>query len=303
MANCGVNLGTTGVSPCPFDMKILRRLILVPKYDSTGALNKFSSIDEVTKTNIQEKLDEMDELDRFYALPLMENVDQPRAETTFFEYNSGTKARVKQGTRTFTGWIPDGDPQFLARLQSWYGTEFGFYGIDKKGNFIYAMNAADPMDTSVYPIPIDGNSWDVNMVTATDSDPFYIMLQFDYQADFNDANIRIAASTTVGFDGRTGDLYGLMALEIGGPANTAGTTTIVFVVTDYDTPVSGLVLADFTVYNVTSATDLNVSAVVEDPNNPGQYTLTSDATTAADTIRVTVQKVKYSSASYEFIPS
>ena len=301
MSSC-YPIQVSGVGACPFNLQILRRIVLVPLLDSQGEVNKVTNIAELTKLFIQGKFDESEALDRYYSTPLLENVEQPRAETTFFEYNSGNKARVKQGTRTFTGWWPDSDPQFLERMQSWYSQEFGFFGIDKWGNFVYSQNLQDDGDEALYPIPIDGNSWDVNMVTASDTDPYYIMAQFDYKQDFNDAAIRYADIKSLDFDGRTSDFYGLMKLTPTVPAGTvAGVTTIVNVKTDYDVAVSGLLFSDFILYDVTADVDLNVSAAVEDVNVAGKYTLTSDTTVQTNTTRVTVFKVKYQTGTIEFV--
>ena len=303
MANC-YPIQVSGVGACPFNLQILRRHVLVPLLDSTGAVNKVANVAELTKIFLQGKFDEAEALDRYYATPLLENVDQPRAETTFFEYNSGNKARVKQGTRTFTGWWPESDPQFLGRMQSWYNQDFGFYGIDKWGNFVYADNLQDDSDQALYPVPIDGASWDVNMVTASDSDPYYTMIQFDYKQDFNDAAIRYVDIKSLDFDGRTSDFYGLMKLTPTVPAGTvAGVTTIVNVTTDYDVAVSGLVVGDFTLYDVTADTDLNVSGAVEDVNVAGKYTLTGDATVQGNTTNCTVVKTKYQTGIAQFVPA
>ncbi len=301
MPNC-YPISVTGTGQCPFNYQILRRIVLVPLLDSNGEINKFDSMADVTKLNIQAKFDEIAALDRYYSTPLLENVEQPRAETTFFEYNSGNKARVKQGTRTFNGWWPDGDPQFLGRMQSWYNQDFGFFGIDKWGNFVYGQNLQDLGDGGIYPIPIDGASWDVNLVTASDSDPLYVMCQFDYKQDFNDAAIRYLDIKTLDFDGRTRDFYGLLPLvPIVADGQESGVTTIAKVQTDYGTPVSGLLFSDFTLYDVTTDTDLLVSAAVENPGLPGQYTLTASTTVDGNLNWLTVSKVKYQTGIAEFI--
>lgn len=300
MASC-YPIQVSGTGLCPFNLQILRRLVLVPLYNESGELNKFDSPEDVTKAAIQAKFDDAESLNRFYSLPLMENVEQPRAETTFFEYNSGNKARVKQGTRTFTGWLPDSDPQFLGRMQSWYNQDFGFYAVDKWGNFVYAKNLQDTSDNAAYPIPIDGASWDVNMVTTTDAEPFYNMLQFDYKQDFNDAAIRYVDIQALDLDGRTADFYGLLPLVPTVPTPATGVTTVAYVKTDYDTPVTGLITANFEMYDVTNEGDLNVSNVVEDAITSGKYTITSDAVLTTTTVKVTVTETKYQTGSVDFV--
>ena len=296
MAEICTPLQVTGTGACPYLMQIARRLVFVPKYDSNGDLNNFASPDEVTKANIQAKLDETDPLDRYYALPLMENVEDIRAETTFFEWNSGQKIRIKQGSRTFTAALPDGDPQFQKRLQSWYGQDFGVYIVDKWGNWVYQDGTG-----AVNPIPVDGNSFDVNMVKSTDAEPFYIMLQFDFLQDNNDGDLRYIGKDHLDFDGRTSDLYGLLPLVPKVLSTVAAVTTTVSVSTDYDVPVTGLVFGDFVLYDVTADSDLSVSAAVENPNIPGEYELTSTTTVQGNTTRLTVSKIKYQSGLVEYV--
>jgi len=288
-------MSVTAHSACPFLMRIGRRLIFVPTYDSTGAKNNFLTEADVTKANIQAKLDETDPLNRYYALPLMENVEDLRAESTFFEWNSGQKVFIRQGARSFTGLMPDGDPQFLDRLQTWKGQDFACYIIDADGNFVYSDGTGQ-----INPIAIDGNSFDVTMVKATDSEPFSIMIQFDFRDDINDGNLRYLPLHDLDFDGRTSDLYGLLPLVPIVDAAAAGVTTTVKVTTDYGTPVTGLVAGDFTLYDVTAATDLAVTDAVEDVNAPGVYTLTATTTVQGNTTRLTVAKIKYQSGIVEF---
>ena len=294
MATCEL-MQVTGTNPCPYLMKIARRLVLVPTYDSEGNKNNFASPDEVTKANIQAKLDETEALDRFYALPLMENVEDTRAETTFFEWNSGQKVRIRSGARTFIGALPDGDPQFMERLQSWEGQSFGTYIIDADGNYVYADGTGE-----VNPISIDGNSWDVSMVKANDTEPFYIMIQFDFKQEVNDGHLRYIPINDLDFDGRTSDLYGLLPLVPKVDTTTAGTSTTVTVTTDYDVPVTGLVFGDFVLYDVTADSDLSVSDAVENPNVPGEYLLTSSTTVQGNVTRVTVSKLKYQDGVAEY---
>ncbi len=292
MANC-YPIQVTGSGTCPWNLQILRRVVLVPLKDDNGDINKITNVAGLTKAALQAKFDASTAYDRYYSTPLLENVEQPRAETTFFEYNSGNKARIKQGTRTFTGWWPDSDPQFLGRMQSWYGQDFGFYGIDKWGNFVYSKNLQDSSDDALYPIPVDGSSWDVNMVTASDAEPFYNMVQFDYKQDFNDAAIRYVAIDKLDFDGRTSDFYGLLPLVPTISSPSAGTSTTINVETDYEIGVSGLTASDFDAYNITDDASISISNAVENPNVEGEYTITSDSIASSDVVRWNVTKTKY----------
>lgn len=302
MSNC-YPIQVSGVGTCPFNLQILRRIVLVPLLDSNGDVNSEANVSTLTKAYLQGKFNENESLDRYYSLPLMENVEQPRAETTFFEYNSGNKARIKQGTRTFTGLMPDSDPQFLGRMQSWYNQDFGFYGIDKWGNFVYAQNLQDDTDTAIYPIPIDGASFDVNMMTASDSDPYGTMIQFDYKQDFNDAAIRYVDINNIDFDGRTSDFYGLLPITFEvATGQEASVTTVVFLATEYGIALSGLVLGEIQLYDTIAAADLNITDVAESATTSGLYTLTATTTIAGNATMITVDKDRYEYSSTTFSP-
>ena len=272
-------------------MKVARRIYLVPTVGSDGTVNKFDDPAAVTLTALQEMCDAADPLDRLYPLPVMENVENLRAETVFFEWNSGQKVRIRQGARTFTAALPNdtADTTLLKQLQNWYGQSFGVYIIDKTGNFIYNTNA----DGEVLPLPVDGNSFDVNLVTETYSDPLYVMLQFDFLEDMNDGDTHYIPIENLDFNGLGSDVYGLWDLEFSESTGTA-TDVITTIKTLYGVPVTGLVDTDMTLYNVTQSASVTITTVVEDTIVPGKYTVSyTVGVTSTDVVRLTVSKSKY----------
>lgn len=296
MTNCNLPQ-VTGECRCSLPIKLPFKQILVPLLNAAGVINKFDSPADVTLTALQAKFDETNPLDRFYALPHFENVENTRAESIFSEYNSGRKKKLRTGIRSFTGWIPDADPKLLGRLEAWNGLEFGVYDIDVNGNFVYQFNAAG----EVLPIPVDGNSWDVTMVAETDSDAYHVLLNYDYSQYYSDSHTWLIPRDSLDFDGRVrGVLYGLMPIVPKLVTTAAGTSTTVEVATDCGTPVSGLVFGDFVLYDVTASTDLAVTAAVEDTHKPGTYVLTSTTTVQGNITRLSVSKVKFQSGSVEY---
>jgi len=297
MATCTIPR-VTGICQCALPVKNAFKQILVPLYNSSGEINKFDSVDAVTLQALQTKFDEIHPLDRFYALPLLENVEDVRGDSVFSEYNSGRKKRLRQGTRTFQGWQPDGDTKYFKRLEEWIGGVFGMYVIDVDGNFVYN----DDGSGEVLPIPVDGNSFDPKVVYETDSDAYHVMLMFDYGQYYDDGNTWMIPKASLDFDGRIpGVLYGLLPLVIRMDTVEAGTSTKVDVHTDCKVPVTGLLFGDFAMYDVTLDIVLNVTAAVENLNKPGNYELTSTATIQGNNTRVTVAKVKYETGIVEYI--
>lgn len=242
MATICKQLKNLGASQCGFPIKVARRLIFTPLYDSDGLPNGIG-VDDVKDLGAWTDLiyapdpsvnDPDDPNAMLYPLPNMENVDDVRADTEFFEWNSGQKVRIRQGVRTFTGAIPNETPALLGKLQSWEGLDFGVYVFDVDGNLISTYDK----DSSEYrPIPVDGESFDAKYMLPTYTDPLHIMLQYDYSADFNDKNIWLTPVDSLNFDGRT-DLRG--NIDVYGSTDTATADTIkLFLTMDYNVKAAG----------------------------------------------------------------
>jgi hypothetical protein len=205
----------------------------------------------------------------------MENVEDVRADTEFFEWNSGQKARIRQGTRTFTGAIPNETPALLGNLQSFEGSNVGVYIFDTAGNCIFNYEK-DSTGEYASPIPIDGNSFDVKYVKSTYSDPLQIMVQFDYSQDVNDKDLYMVPLSELDYDARTSDFYALLAVYSDNEVWTKGTpnTFSVDLMLDYKVPAGGFLIGDFEL-NGAAVTDLTVA---ESPD--GTYTFTGATTDA-----------------------
>lgn len=297
MSDCNTVINVTGTAPSICQMRTARRPVLVPKYAADGSVNRFDSAAAVTKAAFQAKLDETDPLDRFYALPLLEEVEDVRADPEFQEYSSKRKSFLMDGVRSFKALMPDGDPQYLGRINTWLNHDFGVFMFDEGGNMIYNYD----QDGYIIPVPVDGRSFWNQLKKQTYNEESGVMIYFDFAETAKDSLLRMIPFADLDFDGRTGDLYGLQALRISIVTKAIGTTTVVDVSTDYGVAVAGLVFGDFSLLDVDTAGDLAVTAAPESTTVPGRYTLTHTTTVALHTNRLTVAKVKYQSAVKEFI--
>jgi hypothetical protein len=273
-------------------LKVIAKVILVPKFAADGSVNKIASGD-LTKTILQAHFDNANQLDRFYPTPLLKNVTNERADPEYFEWEGGGKEFVREGVRQFTGVISKGTPELEGRLNLWNGQEMGFYAIDKDGNFIY-KDAGDGSGDYL-PIPIDGGSLYTGFKWATNSDPSMLAIQFDVLQTEKDSDLRYTLASALDFDGLdSGDVYGLseVTVNITAAAATTGTFTATL---DMGTPQSGLTKTDIAMNNDTSDTVLTVDNLVESTVNLGTYTWTITAGLATgDTVRVTIAKTKLS---------
>ena len=187
MANC-CTLSNSQGDACPSILDIAKRLIIVPEVDGSGAKNELANEAAVTKSALQAKFDAADKDDRYFPISILENVEDVRAEPTFFEFNSGRKAKIKEGTRTFTGFIPFQGPEYLGKLEEWACSKFGVYVIDKSGNFIYSTDESTKV--KVQPIMVDQESFSAELVKKTDAEPIMIKITFDFRETEKDSLLR-----------------------------------------------------------------------------------------------------------------
>ena len=299
MANCCTLKNSRG-DLCPSIMDIAKRLIIVPEVDNAGAQNKFATASLVTKSALQAKFDNADKDSRFFPLSIIENVEDVRAEPTFFEFNSGRKSKIKDGTRTFTSFIPFQGSEYLGKLEEWSCSKFGVYVIDKSGNFVYATDSATKLE--VLPIMVDRESFSAELVKKTDGEPIMNKLTFDFRETEKDSLLRSIAKADLDFDGLSStDVYGLY--DITHAVTSASTTGFVSTITEqiYGFAIEGLVKADFSLYNDTDSAIVAITTATESTTVPGEYTFVIPAQTSADSLTLSVNKATYDDAPLEAI--
>lgn len=288
MANC-CTLSNSQGDACPSILDIAKRIIIVPEVDAAGAKNELANEAAVTKSALQAKFDAADKDDRYFPLSILENVEDVRVEPTFFEFNSGRKAKIKEGTRTFTGFIPFQGPEYLGKLEDWACSKFGIYVIDKSGNFIYATDASTKV--KVQPIMVDQESFSAELVKKTDAEPVMIKITFDFRETEKDSLLRAIDASALDFDGlSSSDVYGLY--DIKHVASSISTTGFTSTITEniYGFGIEGLVEADFAIYNNTTSSAVTIATFAAVDN---AYTFTFAAQTAADELKLSVSKGGY----------
>ncbi len=205
--DCNAGLSNTGIPSCVPVQGITSSLILVPLTASDGTKN---AIDLSASIPVwADYVNESDASKRWFPLPKFENVELPKADSLFEEANSGRKAFLRQGVRSFTGelWQDDSTPTFLGKLQASRCVQFGIYIVDVEGDLI-----GSEVDGKLYPIPVDNDSWDPKFMFATDSTVQKIMLGFDFYRLFDESTMKMITAEESGIDFNT--LEGLLDVEI-----------------------------------------------------------------------------------------
>jgi hypothetical protein len=286
--SCDAPFANIGANPCKDIRKVARRLILVPELDASGAKNEITDLASLTKANLQAKFDAPVIADRWFPTPEMENVESVRADAVVQEFNSGKKAKVRDGVKTMTMFFPLQGNLWMGKLEKFECLKYGFYAIDADGNFIYTKCP----DTGVLkPIMVEPDTTDVEYIEATDSEVSMVKLTFDIKLSEKDSEQRVVAADDLDFDGLDEDeVYSLWDVE----ATYSDISTTSFkaaLATDFGVKVAGLLETDFTLFNQTTSSAVTISTFAETPS--GTYQFDFVAQTSADVLILTPVKDKF----------
>jgi len=263
---------------------------MVAKYTTAGTLNSIPLTGTLPVWSTL--INNADPNSRWFPIPAFENVELAKADSVFEEANSGRQVFIRSGKRSFAGelWADDSSPTLLGKLQTNRCVEFGVYIVDVNGNLV-----GSKVGTTLQPIPVDNPSFDPKLMFATDTTVQKIMVGFDFDRLFDESTMYMITPTEAGVDFNT--LEGLLDVNLTNVSNTS--TTRVFNATlDYGTAINpikfkGGVLADFTLFNVTTNTSITITTIVENVALLGQYTLTAPAFVVGNVYRIKVVKTGF----------
>ena len=267
--NCNAGLSNTGRPNCVPIQSVTSKLILVPLKANDGTANGIDLSAPVPTWS--DLVNEVDASKRWFPTPGFENVELPKADSQFEEANSGRMVFLRQGKRSFSGelWAEDSSPTLLGKLQNNRCVDFGVYIVDVNGNLV-----GSKVDGYLYPIPVDNPSFDPRYMFATDSTTSKIMVAFDFDRLFDEGTMYMITPTEAGLN--FNDLQGLIDINFINVVETPNLDITFDAVFDYGTAYNplrfiGATIADFQLYNNTTATVETIGGVVE--NTDGNYTL------------------------------
>jgi len=286
--SCDAPFANIGANPCKDIRKVARRFILVPEFDSTGSKNEISDLASLTKATLQAKFDAPNIADRWFPTPEMENVESVRDNAVVQEFNSGKKAKVRDGVKTMTVYFPLQGNLWMGKLEKFECLKYGFYAIDADGNFIYTKCP----DTGVLkPILVEPDTTDVEYMEATDTEVSMVKLTFDIKLSEKDAEQRVVEASELDFDALDeNDVYSLWDVEVS-YSDISTTSFKAALATDFGVKVAGLVQTDFTLLNQTTSLAVPITGFTETPS--GTYKIDYAAQASADVLVLTVVKSKF----------
>jgi hypothetical protein len=289
---CGTGLGNLGLSSCVVNRNVTNKLFFVPVYDSTGVKNKLDLTGTINEATIIALINQSDASKRWYLSPVFENVVKATADTTFEEAPSQRKKRIKAGKKSFSAEHWDVAPQLEGKYNEYLCGGWGVIELDIDGNII-----GKKVGTDLYPIPVDGDSFDVKYVDPTDAATSKLMVSFDYNRLMKSEELWLISADELGAD--LNDQDGLKDVELEFVSKTS-TQVVVNATLSYGTAVQllkvkGLLAADFALYNNTLGASHSITTVTEGTGaNEGQYTITYVAITGSvDNLTLSMAKDGY----------
>lgn len=285
VCNCNDVSLNTGIPSCVAIGDITRCLIFDTELDSTGSVKERSASDLESFAVVETWLNAVSFEDRWLPTPELENVENIRDEAVFQEFNSGNKAKVRDGFKNFTGYIVQAPRELVGQLKLIGCSDFGAYIIDKSGNL---MGYKGSTNTVMRPILIDKNTLDVQFVEATDSEVAMIMIKFQWKQSMLDENIKLISADELDYS--CADLYGLLDV-CGTPVPSSATDFQVTLTTNYGTNVDGLIAGDFTLTNLTTSAPIVIGSVTA--SGSGVYDFVIPAQTTGDVLELTASKDRY----------
>ncbi len=286
VCSCDVTLSNTGVGSCQPLQAVAKKIIIVPLVNGSNVRNGIDLSSIPTNTQIIDLINAADPAERYYPLPTMENVTNERADSITEEAPSGTIAKIRNGAKTFTGEIWFQGSTYAGAIDAFGCGQVGAYIVDGNDNLI-----GDKKTTGyLYPLAIKMPTWDVKTIDTTDSTVAKISLTFQWKDSIADSDVGMLLASD--FDSSTSwlDYNGLINLN--GVASAISTTAFSMkVTTPYGSVVNpvvagGLVIGDFEIYNVTTASPVVISTFNETPT--GTYAFTFLLQTSADVLSLRI---------------
>lgn len=288
--SCKYSLSNTGAPNCTPIQGVIKKLIIVPLKASDGSDNYIDLSATLDEAYFSDLINEADKSKRWYPTPEMKNVTSEKAESIFEEFEDGSRDFIKDGVRSFLGLMPKQSPQLLAQLQNWRCAKFGVFIVDNNR----AIIGAEREEGKLFPIVVENASWNPVLMFGTDTSIQKIQLGFNFDVDEQDGDLRmieyaeISPVNPLSFEG---------LLDVNNVVSNISTTgfdvkyTTIYGSALEKEPVEGLLLADFSLFNVTDNLSVAITSVTE--ILAGKYTLVFPAQTSGDSLRLSVSKDGY----------
>lgn len=297
LCSCDDALQNTGEVNCKSLLTYAAGIIAMSYFDQDGNVNQIDLTDTLDQAYVTAKLNNADKYQRWYPIMNLKNIEDKRGDTTFQEFDDGSKYPVNDGMRDFVGYKPQVTPDWVGNIESFACGTIGIFIIGAGGELQGNASEAGYLK----PFLISPNSWIAKYVKPTPKEVSMLHLAFAFDQSERDKDIKqILASEFDDVNFLT--INGLIDVTVS--YTTHSTTTLKFTLSANlgtalnPVKIEGLVAGDFAVYNVTDSASIGFtgSGGSFTDNGDGVYTIvynTANQPGAADVIRLTPSKNGY----------
>ena len=277
MPNCNVP-NNTAQNYCAFQFRNTTAMFIQRRFQDNGTANIFADLDSIDEAAIDLLISADTPADqRLFPIPNLILDEAPKPETIRQDLNNGVSQGLGQNPQIFNFSMSQVPPEYQEVLDSFAGGDYHIYLFDREGNMLYAENAAGEIVGLKLSPTYTATTYKLAMYT--EGNMLYLELALD--PTFRTSSIRWVEFETLGFNGN--DKQGLIdiaeVLTAPGSDAITGTYTQKFYA---KSPITGLLITDFSPYNVTQDIPLTPDSVIE--GAPGVYTF--DFTTEATALNV-----------------
>jgi len=281
MAGCGCNIANLGYGSCGEVFDVTRKLIFVRTYDNDGVRNKVSTSDLVDgvlpEAFIEGKLI-ADPDKRWYPIGDFNAVVEATGEDVEFITDLGAIFPIAKGSITYEGYIEGAGNKLESKVNGYNCDEFSVYQVDLMDTLLGDEEGEDLYPLAIVKGTIKATYFKKSISGAT---PNRLLVNYTLKN-----NVRFGSFAGIPQDENGYDMSGLAGLQdaVTTVEVVDATTLKVKVTTDggsFAKPrlITGLLIGDFTILNVTTALGVIPTVMAE---MEGVYTLTIPAQTTLD---------------------
>lgn len=278
----------TGQLSCTPKKNVDAGIVLVYQTADDGTANKILSSDTIDSAYITALINNADKSKRWYPLMNLKTVIGERQDPTTQDID-GVSYNTKTGVRNYDGTIygAGANPQLEGAINSRASIKDAYYKIDINGNLTGILDE----DGNLLPIKIELGTLYSKYKEPTATEVQNVSIKFMVKESVKDSDLRTLDAQTI-----TTDLLEIEGLkDVIGVSSAPSTTGFVLTAemlygsNPFALPAfSGALLADFVVYNVTTASAIVLTSVTEGAD--GVYTFLMPAQTSADVLTVDLSK-------------
>ncbi len=295
--DCITGFGNTGFyETCDSNFKVMRGAFIMNTTDDDGDFNLIPYGTEIDQAYLDARVNDPDPSTRWYPVMNVEEAASTRADPTVYTAGSGAIEIVKQGPRDLSFEIRNRGAEYLGQIKACSCESLSFFAVDAEGKLRGKILDKTNPESDLYPIKIQPNSFNSSLIVATEDNPEHLLVTWQYGLQEKDELLRVYPSGLV-----SADLLGAKGL-IDVFLTVTGVTTTGFTAklsTLYSTNVggvekfnvSGLVTADFDLYNVTDAAPIVITSATE--STPGTYVFVIPTTPTSEIKRLTPDKLGF----------